>query len=307
MRLTDMEVFVEVAKLRGFRPAAASLGVNASTLSRRIVGLERELGIVLIRRSTRSFALTESGQEFFDRSQRLVDEVVRTREELGANFTKVSGCLRVGAPADLASTVLVPIFAKYCRENPAVSIDIVSTQGQPDLTHDSVDLAFAVAHQTLLPNSSYFVHQVGSFPRMMYASRIYLKRNGLPTRPLELQEHACIRYLANAAEKQWDLHHDGESQTITVKGACACSSVIVSAQSAREHLGIAMLPQYLATHPTFGNGLIRVLPDWEGTPVNVFAVTVDRVLPAKIRELIRLAKAGFGKRIAQLESVVNGK
>lgn len=90
-----------------------------------------------------------------------------------------------------------------------------------------------------------------------------------------------------------------------MKGACACTSVIVSAQAARGHLGIVMLPQHLATHPTFGAGLIRVLPDWEGTPAYVFAVTADRALPAKTQELIRIAKTEFAKRVAQLESVVD--
>lgn len=168
--LADMEVFVEIARLRNFGRAAAALGVTASTLSRRVAGLERELGVLLIRRSTRSFVLTESGQEFFERSQKLIEEALRAKQEIGENFTKVSGRLRVGAPSDLASTVLALVFAKYCRENPAVSIDVVSTQGQTDLALDSLDVAFAVAHQVLLPNSSYSAQQVGSFSRMMYAS-----------------------------------------------------------------------------------------------------------------------------------------
>lgn len=302
--LADMETFVEVAKLRNFGRAAAALGVTASTLSRRVAGLERELGITLIRRSTRSFALTESGQKFFEISQKLIEEALRAKEEIGENFTKVSGRVRVGAPSDLASTVLAPVFAKYCRENPTVSIEIVSTKGQPDLARDSLDVALAVSHQVLLPNSLYYAQQVGSFSRMMYASRSYLKRKGIPNTPLELQEHACVRYLDGSVEKQWDLHHGRKRQSIAVKGVCACTSVIVSAQAARGHLGIVMLPQHLATHPTFGAGLTRVLPDWEGTPVYVFAVTADRALPAKVQELIRVAKAEFGKQLARLESVV---
>ncbi len=139
---------------------------------------------------------------------------------------------------------------------------------------------------------------------MMYASRNYLKSKGFPAAPPELQEHACIRYLDGSAEEHWELHYGRKTQQIPIKGACASTSVIVSAQAARGHLGIAMLPQHLATHPTFGAGLIRVLPGWEGTPVNVFALTADRALPAKIEELVRLAKAEFGKRVAQLESVV---
>ncbi len=302
--LADMEVFVQTAKLRNFGRAAAALGITPSTLSRRIAGLERELGFVLIRRSTRSFALTESGQKFFDRAQGLMEEAARTREELGANFTKVCGHLRVGSPSDLATTILAPVFAKYCRENALVSIDIVSTQGQPDLARDSLDVAFAVAHQVSLPDSSYSTRQVGSFARMLYASKTYLRRKGVPNTPQELQEHACIRYLDGSTEERWDLHCERKRQTITVKGACASSSVIVSAQAARGHLGIAMLPQHLASHPTFGAGLVRVLPDWEGTQAVVLAVTADRMLPAKTEELIRVAKAEFSKRLVQLESVV---
>jgi len=303
--LADMEAFVKVAKLRHFGRAAAALGVTASTLSRRVAGLERELGVILIRRSTRSFVLTESGQELLERSERLIEGALRAREEIGENFTTISGHVRVGTPSDLASTVLAPVFAKYSRENPTVSIDIVSTQGQPDLARDSLDVAFAVAHQVLLANSPNAVQQVGSFSRMMYASKTYLKRKGIPNTPPDLQEHACIRYLDGSAEKHWDLHHGRKSQSIAVKGACACTSVIVSAQAARGHLGIVMLPQHLATHPTFGAGLIRVLPDWEGTPAHVFAVTADRALPAKIQELIRVAKIEFAKRVAQLESAVD--
>ena len=303
--LADMELFVELAKLRNFGRAAATLDITASTLSRRITRLEKEMGAPLIRRSTRSFALTESGQEFFERSKKIIAEATRTREEIGANFTKVSGHLRVGAPSDLATTILAPVLAKYCRENPNVSIEIIATQTQPDLTSDSLDVAFVVAHQVALPDSSFPARPIGSFPRMMYASRLYLKRRGVPASPQELREHACVRhiYAHGSTEKHWDLLQGRKRETVAVEGACASNSVIVSSQAAREHIGIAMLPQHLASHPTFGAGLVRVLPDWEGTRANVFALSMNRVLPAKTQELIHIVKAEFAKQIAQLEAV----
>ncbi len=302
--LADMEVFVEAAKMRNFGRAAAALGITPSTLSRRISGLERELGFVLIRRSTRHFALTEAGQKFLERSQRILEEAARTREELGADFTKISGHVRVGAPCDLATTILASVFARYCRANPTVSIDVISTQGQPDLSRDSLDVAFAVAHQVSLPDSLYSARLVGSFARMMYASRTYLKRNATPNTPPELIKHSCIRHLDGPVEKHWELHRERRRQIVAVKGAFTCSSVSVSAQAAREHLGIVMIPQHLASHPTFGAGLVRVLPDWEGTRASVFAVTADRILPARTEELIRVAKAEFAKQLAKLESAV---
>ena len=301
--LADMELFVELARLRNFGRAAAALDITASTLSRRITGLEKEMGISLIRRSTRSFALTESGQEFFERSNKIIAEARRTREEIGANFKKVSGHLRVGAPSDLATTILAPVLAKYCRDNPSVSIEIMATQRQPDLTGDSLDVAFVVVHQVALPDSSFPARQIGSFPRMMYASRLYLKRNGTPASPQELREHGCVRHVYGSTEKYWELHQGRKRETVAVKGACASNSLIVCSQAAREHLGIAMLPQHLASHPTFGDGLVKVLPEWEGTKANVFALCGSRVLPAKTQELIHVVKAEFTKRVAQLEAV----
>ena len=301
--LADMELFVELAKLRNFRRAAAALDITASTLSRRITRLEKEVGVPLIRRSTRSFALTESGQELFEQSKKIVAEATRTLEEIGVNFTKVSGHLRIGAPSDLATTVLSPVLAKYCRDNPSVSIEIIASPTQPDLTVDSLDVAFVVAHQVSLPDSSLPARQIGSFPRMMYASRLYLKRRGNPASPQELPEHECVRHVYGSTEKHWELHQGRKRETVAVEGACASSSVIVCSQSAREHLGIAMLPQHLASHPTFGAGLVRVLPDWEGTRANVFALSVHRLLPAKTQELIHVVKAEFTKRVAQLEAV----
>lgn len=301
--LADMELFVELSRLRNFGRAAAALGITASTLSRRMTSLEKEMGVPLIRRSTRSFALTESGQDLLERSKKIVAEALRAREEIGTSFTKVAGHLRAGAPVDLAATVLSPIFAKYCRETPSVSIEVIATQGQPDLTSGSLDVAFAVAHQISLPDSSFPARQVGSFSRMLYASRQYLKRRGSPASPQDLREHACIRHLDGSSVGRWELHQGRKRETVVVAGAFASSSVMVAAQAAREHLGIAMLSQDLASHPTFGAGLVRVLPDWEGTRANVFALSASRILPAKTQELIRLVKAEFARRVEHLEPV----
>jgi DNA-binding transcriptional LysR family regulator len=299
--LADLEMFVTVAELRNFGRAAAGLNITAPTLSRRIAGLERKLDLVLIRRSTRSFSLTEAGQQLLERSSRLIDEAKRMREELSSNFNTLRGQVRVGSPSDLTTTILAPAFAKFCLDNHHISLEIVSTRGQPDLERDKLDIAFGVTHQASLPDSLFSVRRLGSFSRMLYASRTYLKRHGTPGTPQALQEHSCLCYLDETVERNWRLHRDRKSITVSIGGRCASSSVIVSAQAAREHVGIAMLPSHLASHPTYGAGLTRVLPEWSGTPVNVFAVTADRKLPARLEELIRVTRSEFTKRLAELE------
>ena len=296
-------MFVVVAQLRNFGRAATALNVTAPTLSRRIAGLERDLDIVLIRRSTRSFSLTEAGLQLLGRASCLLDEAKRTKEELASNFNKLSGHVRVGAPSDLATTILAPSLAKFCRDHDDISLDIVSTRGQPDLERDKLDVAFAVSHQAVLADSSFSVRRLGCFPRMLYASKTYLKRHGTPETPQALKEHDCLCYLDETAERNWQLHREKKSIAIPVTGRCACSSVVILAHAAREHMGVAMLPSHLASHPTYGAGLTRLLPGWQGTPVNVFAVTADRKLPARLEELISVSRSEFSKQVARLEVV----
>ena len=300
--LTEMETFVQVAKLRHFGRAAASLGITASTLSRRIAALEKELGVVLIHRSTRSFALTPPGQIFFEKAESILEAAIATRDDLRASLTHVSGHLRVGAPSDLIAVLFGPVIARFCRANPGVSVHLISTPGQPDLKRDSLELGIVVAHQTRLADSSYAVHQLGSFSRRMFASRDYLKRNGIPKLPEDLQDHACIRYTGADPEKYWDLQGERKRQKIAVKGSYECNSVIAIAQAARGGLGIAMLADHLASHPSFGAGLIPVLPKWKGTQAFIFGLTANRVLPRSVAELIRASRTEFTKELARLES-----
>ena len=300
--LANVESFVEVARSLNFSKAARVLGVMPSTLSRRIGLLERELGTVLIRRSTRSLSLTPSGQSFLERSRELFEQSARIKEEFRADFARVDGHLRIGAPSDLAMTLLAPVFASYCRTHEGISIDIIATQGQPDLIGDRLDVAFVVAHQARLSNSSLSVRHIGSFSRKLYASTPYLQQTCVPDTPQDLSNHHCIRYLDTSPEKAWDLHRGRKRQTVVVRGVCCSSSVVASAHAAREHLGIVLLPQYLACHPAYGAGLACVLPDWEGTPATVFAVTAARAVSARIDGLIREAKAQFAGRLADLES-----
>jgi len=93
---------VEVVKAKSFRGAAAALGIPNSTLSRRITALESTVGLRLLHRTTRKFEVTEVGQAYFDRSQRIINEARLAHEELGEYRTEPVGVLRISLPADFA-------------------------------------------------------------------------------------------------------------------------------------------------------------------------------------------------------------
>jgi DNA-binding transcriptional LysR family regulator len=298
--LADMALFVEVANTRHFGRAAAALDMPASTLSRRIRALEKELGVPLIHRSTRSFALTDAGLACWKRSRKLIAEATQIREDLAGSAANAFGHIRIGLPLDLAQTIFLPMFAGFIRSNPGISIEVLNIQGHPSLLAEALDLAFLVSHQTSLRDSSQWSRRIGTFSRKLFASKQYLKRKGFPQQPSELADHDCILFSAGTLQRRWELRRGGERCTIDVKGSASANSVGLLAQSAKEHLGIAVLPDFLAQHPLFGGGLTRVLPDWEGAPAHIFAVTPAQLLPGKTRRLVDFAKAQFSIRLAKV-------
>lgn len=237
--LADFELFVEVGNMGHFGRAAAALDMPASTLSRRIAALEKELGVSLINRSTRSFSLTEAGQACYERARKLIAEATRMREELGADADHLSGHLRIGFPTDLALTIFSAELAAFSRANSEISIEVIAIEGHPNLLKKGLDVGFMVSHQLTLPDSAFTSRRIGTFSRMLFASKTYLKLKGTLSDPSELETHSCIRFSHGRLEKQWELHRGKEKRTVAVEGDCSANCVGLAAQFAREHLGLS--------------------------------------------------------------------
>ena len=191
------------------------------------------------------------------------------------------------------------MFAEFVRSNPGISVEVLNVHGHPNLLAEALDLAFLVSHQTSLPDSSQWSRRIGTFSRKLFASKQYLKKKGSPQQTSELLDHECILFSVGSLQKRWELRRGRERCHLDVKGSISANSVGLLAQAAKEHLGIAVLPDFLAQHPLFGGGLARVLPDWEGSPAHIFAVTPAQLLPGKTRRLVDFAKAQFYMRIAK--------
>ena len=298
--LADLALFVEVANTRNFSRAAASLGMPPSTLSRRISTLERELGFHLIHRSTRTFRLTEAGEACYEQSKALVAEARRIQEDVTGIASRASGHIRVGVPFDLAQTIFVPLFGRYLLQYPDTSIEILSISGHPNVLNESLDLGILVGHQLRLPDSSFAYRRIGTFARGLFASQGYLAKHGYPQEPAELAELSCIRFVYGEPLSQWELRRGRETKTVKVSGTASANSVGTVARLASEDLGIALLPGFLAGHPGFGNGLVRLLEDWEAVPAHVFVVTPSKVQSTRTRRLISFLKDHFTATLDEL-------
>jgi LysR family transcriptional regulator, regulator for bpeEF and oprC len=300
--LADLALFVEVANTRNFSRAATALGMPASTLSRRISALEQELGYHLIHRSTRNFTLTDEGKACYEQSKALVAEAKRIQEDVAGVAIRATGHIRVGVAFDLAHTIFLPLFARYMRDHPDISIETISISGHPNILTDSLDLAIMVSHQMRLPDSSFWSRRIGTFPRRLFASKEYLARHKSIQDPADLAGHSCVRFVYGGPQSQWELHREREHRTVKISGAASANSVGMLAKLAKEGMGIAVLPDFLALHPGFGDGLLRVLSDWEATPAYIFAVTPSDIQSARVRKLVSFMKEEFETMLNSLTS-----
>ena len=290
--LNDMALFVEVVKARSFRRAASTIGMPNSTLSRRISGLEKAIGLRLLHRTTRRIELTEAGQLYFERSKRIVDEARLAHEQLGEMLAQPSGVLRVSLPVDFATTFLAPQLTEFARRYPGISFEFDLTPRRVDLVTEPFDVAIRIGE---LPDSNLIARQLARLPRYLYASPRYLDRFGEPSKPADLTRHECLR-MRTAEAGVWTLHRAAETVEIAVGGRFLLNSIGLIRRLATLDLGIAMLAAEIVTEDMAEGRLRRVLPQWQATPIQVHAITETRLLPAKTQRFIEFLASAWSRR-----------
>jgi len=294
--LNDMALFVEVAHARSFRGAADVTGVPNSTLSRRIGALERAIGLRLLHRTTRKVELTEAGQVYYERCRRIVDEARIAHEQLGEMLAHPSGVLRASLPVDFATIYMAPLIADFSRRYPGITFDFDLTPRRVDLVSEPFDVAIRMGE---LADSNLIARLLARLSVQAYASPGYLKVSGEPTHPSQLVQHECLGF---AKAGTWELHRGEEAVQAEVGGRFVVNSVGMFRRLATLDLGVTFLPQEIAADDVAAGRLKRVLPEWEGKPTPVYALTETRLLPAKVQRFIDFLQERLSQRGSALQA-----
>lgn len=278
--LNDMALFVEVVKAKSFRGAGDATGVPNSTLSRRISALEKSIGLRLLHRTTRRIELTEAGQVYYERCRRIVDEARIAHEQLGDMLVQPSGVLRASLPVDFATIYMAPLIVEFSRLYPGITFELDISPRNVDLVSDPFDVAIRMGEQ---PSSALLARQLARLTPCLYASPGYLEKAGEPQDPADLQQHECLGFL-NA--RPWVLHQEEASAQVTTGRRFCVNSVGMYRSLAVLDQGIALLAEGVVVDDIAEGRLRRVLPDWHGSPIPVYALTETRLLPAKTQRFI---------------------
>lgn len=279
--LNDIALFVEVVKARGFRGAAAAIGVPDSTLSRRVGALEKAIGLRLLHRTTRKIELTEAGRVYYERCRRIVEEAQLAHQQLGDMLEHPTGLLRVSLPVDFATHFLASRMEAFASTYPGISFEFDLTPRRVDLVTEPFDIAVRMGEQ---PNSTLIARKLAELPHGLYASPGYLAVAGELKKPNDLAAHQCL--LFRASQTNWRLNRGDGMVDVQVSGRYRVNNIGMMHRLAIGNAGIAVLAERIVQEDIARQRLRRVLPDWQAPPVSIYAVTETRLLPAKTQRFI---------------------
>jgi len=258
MDLNRVHAFVQVVEKGSFTAAAQSLGVPKSSISRSVSRLEQDLGVTLLRRTTRTSTLTEAGIAYYERARAAVQQLVEAADVAG-DANEPRGVVRLTAPVDLSGRFLTEPLARFLREYPRIQLDLLLTGRQVDLVGEGVDLAIRAGR---LSDSTLIARRIGATPLAMFASQDYLERRGRPRKLADLSRHDCLMFRATNMRARWTLESPRGEESVEVQGPISADEMSFLFHAAAVGLGIAILPVSIAKPGVDGGRIERVLPDY---------------------------------------------
>lgn len=245
--------FLEVARTQRASAAAHRLGVRHSTVTRRIRGLENDLGLTLFEKSRASgFALTEEGLKFFAYAEQVESALLAAQEALSGSAQGLSGHLRIGSTEGFGSTILTPLMVDFQRRHPGMTLDILPVPRDISLSKREADIAIALERPQRGP---YLCTKLADYTLRLYGTRQYLDQHPAIRRPQNLARHLFIGYVDELLFSDRLRYLDELVPTANV--VFRSTSILAQYQATLAGHALAVLPCFLAAHDT---GLIPVLP-----------------------------------------------
>ena len=290
--LSDIALFIEVVNTNSFTKAAFNLDMPTSTLSRRIVLLEQEIGIKLLNRTTRSVVPTEEGDAYYWRCKDLIAQALLAHEEISQVIHVPKGTLRLACTPDFATLYLAPLLIAYAKRCPDVIVELSLSNKAEDLIENHLDAAIRIG---TLPDSALIARPIGTLHNCLYASQNYLADNPPITHPNDLKMHRFIKMRAgeNNATLKLKERQTGEVARLKLSGQFIAGSPAMVKALILEDAGIGLLPKQLADLPSNKNPIQPILPTWCTDDVPIHVVTTSRLIPARVRILIEMLSALF--------------
>ena len=263
--LNDFLLFVHVVDRGGFTAASRTLQTPKSTLSHRIQQLEGNLGLRLLNRTSRKFAMTDAGEDFYRHAVAMLREAELAENSLRHRLSEPSGTVRcTGGVATMQS--MTGIISDFLIRHPKVNIVVHACDRAIDVVGENFDVAIK-AHSAPLPDSNLVQRTLAPAPWFLFAAPGYLAANGEPRKPQDLEDHPTLVMMRSGIDPVWRLRPDGKAPqknelVLPLTPKLLSDEWMGLQEAAIKGLGIVALPGYICNAAVRSGALRRVLPDW---------------------------------------------
>jgi len=260
--LNGLLAFLAVAPARSFTKAAAKLGVSQSALSHTIRGLEEQLGLRLLTRTTRSVAPTEAGERLIGVIAPRFEEIEAEITALGELREKPAGTIRITATDYAIETILWPKLAKFLCRYPDVQVELITDYGLTDIVAERFDAGVRIGEQVA---KDMIAVRIGPDIRIaVVGAPSYFRSHLRPQTPQELVGHNCInlRLPTRGGLYAWEFEKDGRELRVHVEGQLVFNGTFEMLNAAIAGFGLAYVPEDVAASHLAKGRLQRVLEDW---------------------------------------------
>ena len=281
--LNSLLIFAKVVEANSFSEAARRLRMPVSTVSRRVVELENQLGLRLLERSTRGLRLTDVGSEVFEHAQRTAELSEAVDNIASSHLSKISGVLRLSAPPSISDSLLAPLVGAFQESNPDVRVQILVTERMVDHIAEGVDLIFRLG---TLKDSALIARKILTYRHQLVASPVYLEKCRSPRTPQDLLSHRLLAFSRWRPENRWNFAHVNgkEKETVTFQPFLSMNDYAGLASALLAGTGIGELPPLVQPELLREGRLTEVMPKWRFRAFDLSVVHLgNRHIPRVVR------------------------
>jgi DNA-binding transcriptional LysR family regulator len=258
--LLRLSAFATVAEERSFTRAAARLGISQSVLSRSMQGLEKELGVQLLARTTRSVSPTTAGASLLVELTPSLERIERAIAETRQQRDRPAGRIRLVIPRTVIQTVLLPKLAKFTRTYPDIVLEVTSSNDPVDLVAGEFDAGVQLGE--FIQKDMIAVPVTPPMRLGIVGSPAYFKSNKVPRHPRDLKNHSCLGFRFSAGVYRWEFEKARKALTVSPEGPVSFDDPDLVIQAVLEGVGIGSAMEFNLEDYIANGRLIQVLRDW---------------------------------------------
>ena len=251
--------FLAVVEAHSFSKAAEQLNISRARISQIISRLEKDLGVQLLYRSTRSLSLSPAGETFYRLARQGVDQLEHAVMSAQNAHSSIGGQIRINSVGGLfGEEILAPILIQFMKENPKIEIELSFSSTREDLIESQFDLVIRMGELT---NSNLIGRKLTSYRNYLVASPDYIETMPKLSHPKDLLDHTLL----NGSVKRWTFTHNDhtEKYELPIHGKLMCSNGHVVKKATLEGAGLSRQPAYYVEQDLQSRRLIELLPDWQ--------------------------------------------